>query len=279
MEERTTRIGIVLTSLNGLNSEALQYLVLFQNSLQASFEFSFLRIPDDCRLLSLLETEGSVNRKDVEAEANIFAKQYRNELSERANRYRLAQDIPDSLIFLSTATFSDNFYVTGGDGWDIVALGNWERFMAPPSIIEFFIHFIIRCAVDASCSHSKTPRHYSTKGCLYDFNSMISDSRYAVLSGFLCSECSGHIEKTTSKENVESVKLLLRKDWLGNKNNPSDVSAMAKKLGYDLFHTSGVKQTFGEKIQSIAEEELPKLIFKILGGVILGSLLLWLGLK
>lgn len=279
MDQKITRVGIVLTSLNGLNVDSLRYLILYQNTLQENFEFSFLRAPDNNKLVSLLESESPVSRKEVEAQARVFVRQYRDNLEERSSQYRARADVPSTLVFLSTAKFSDNFYRTSGNGWDLIALGNWERFMAPPSIIEFFIHFVVRCAVDASCAPNEPLSHYSTKGCLYDFNSMLSDSKYAVLTGFLCSECSTHIERITSKQNIDSVKLLVKKEWLGSKDNPSDVSAMAKKLGYDLFHTSGVKQTFGEKIQAIVEEELPKQILKIVGAVLLASLLLWLGLK
>jgi len=62
MKKDSTRIGIILTSLGGLDIRALKYLVLFQNTLQESFEFEFLPAPEKSDLLEKLDSSEPLER-------------------------------------------------------------------------------------------------------------------------------------------------------------------------------------------------------------------------
>lgn len=279
MKNDPTKVGIILTSLGDMDIRALKYLVLFQNRLQQSFEFEFLPTPERSMFIETLDSSEPINRKVVEQNAGKFFDEYNNWLTKNASDYWLKHNPPDGFVILSTAKFSDNYYATGDDDWYLVALGHWQRHMAPPSIVEFFMTLLIGAAIDTACGDNYPPRHHATKGCVFDFNANITDARLPVLTGFLCESCCDTIKQSKSEKVVEDAKLLLRKKWLGDATNPTDAATTAKKLGYDLFHTKGVKQTTWERISAIIQEEAIKTLLMIVGGIILAALLLWLGLK
>lgn len=243
MKKNPTKIGIILTTLGGLDIRALKYLVLFQNTLQESFEFEFLPTWEESDFLEKLDSSEPLDLKSVEQSADEFFRQYNKWLKKNANTYELSHEPPDCFLILSTAKFVDEYYVTGENNWQIVALGHWQRRMAPPSIVEFFMALLIMTAIDTACGDNFPPRHHATKGCIFDFTEDLADARFGVLTGFLCESCCETIKQSKSQKLVEDAKLLLRKEWLGDSTKPTGVATTAKKLGYDLFHTKGVKKT------------------------------------
>jgi hypothetical protein len=279
MKKNTTKIGIILTKLGGLDIRALKYLVLFQNTLQESFEFEFLPTPEKNDFLEKLDSSEPLDRKSVEQNASKFFAQYDKESKEEAEDFELSYEPPDCFVILSTAKFADEYYVTGEDNWLIIALGHWQRSMAPPSIVEFFLALLVGTAIDTSCGENFPDRHHATKGCIFDFTADLDDARLGVLTGFLCESCCDTIKQSQSQKLIEDAKLLLRKEWLGDSSKPANVANTVKKLGYDLFHTKGVKQTPWERLSLTIQEEAIKSLLKIIGGIILAGLLIWLGLK
>jgi hypothetical protein len=273
------KIGILLTDLGGMDVRALKYLLVFQNTIQTSFEFRLMPYDKDNPLFYFLNSNTYVSRSEVIAEGDLFIKKYQFWLEEYALNYGLECSYPDGVVILSTCKLADYYYAIGGDGWDIVALGNWKRFMAPPSIVEFFLTLALRATIDVACGEPYPKRHQSLKGCVFDFNASIDEARYSVLSGYLCDSCCERISSVRSEEVVEDIQLLLSKNWLGDALEPTMASNNVKKLGYDLFHTTGLKPTFKERILAAAEKEAIANIFKLFGGIVLAGLLVWLGLK
>lgn len=279
MTKDVTKIGVLLTALGGLDTRALRYLILHQNSLQQSFEFQLLATPRDDALITLLNSPQPINRPDVEAIVNDFISRYRADLRDRAASYQVPPILPASIVILTTARFSDNYFATGGPNWGLLALGNWERHMAPPSIVEFFLALLVRSAIDTACKAKFPVRHFTTNGCLFDFAASIGDARFGVLSGHICQACRETILSSTSSSVLEDSLRLAKKDWLGDYKGPSGVANTAKKLGYDLFHTSGIQQTLWEKVRARLEEEVVKTLLKIIGTLAIAALLVWLGIK
>ncbi|MCH8904209.1 MAG: hypothetical protein IIA45_09880 [Bacteroidetes bacterium] len=257
----------------------MKYLILYQNTLQDSFLFQFLPTQQDSQFLNYIESDKPINRQTVETKADKFIAEYSNFLRKNAKDYKLLEDLPDGFVILSIAKFEDHYYYTGDNNWTMVALGDWKRHMAPPSIVEFFMSLLIGSAIDIACRDKFPKSHHATRGCISDFAASISDVRLSVLTGFLCDSCSDTIKHARSEKLVTDAKDLLAKKWLGNVSEPSHVAETAKKLGYDLFRTKGVKQTFTESLLATVEQEGVKLILKIIGTVIVAALLLWLGLK
>src|SRR5438445_2624282 len=129
MPEHPLRIGVVITTLEGIDTTALKYLILYQNTLQKSFQFELLPVDERDKFLSALDSRAPVKRESIEKQMDAFLVRYKKWLENYASSFDLTPSLPDTYVILSTARFSDNYYVTGNDDLDIVALGNWKRNM------------------------------------------------------------------------------------------------------------------------------------------------------
>ena len=279
MSDTPVRIGVIIAPLGaGGDPLVLKYLLLHQNSLQQSFEFQLLPFFRHS-IIQQLSAGQSPNRKEIVAAMPAFLEEYRENLAQFALGYGHPTESNLPIVILSTAKFTDNYYLTGGNGWGIVALGNWRRIMAPPSIVEFFLSLVMELAINFACGAAYPRRHITTRGCCFDFTAELGDARFSVLSGFLCEQCLKTIRTAHSKQVAEDAQVLLRKEWLGTVAEPSSVSVTAKKLGYDLFHTKGVTPTWWERTRAILEEEVVRTILKIIAAVVVVGLLIYFGFK
>jgi hypothetical protein len=183
------RIGILLGRVPQLNTSALRFLVLQMNTLQKSFEYEFLpTAPEfECKYLPgeyeflptslqddfclMLSTDSSVDREVVRANARKFFEKYREYLQELIDDYKLRESLPDYFVLITMARFSDEYYSMRVPGLSILALGNWERSMAPPSILEFILTLVLRESIAAVSRSLRGSIHLSTKGCLLRPNS------------------------------------------------------------------------------------------------------------
>jgi hypothetical protein len=263
-------VDIVFGSLDPIVRDALSYLVLVQNKLQSVFEFRIVQPDPADGLLLILASEGGVDSEKVVSEGAGFAQRTRQFNKTFAGRYDLQVDEGSILILLSAARLTDNFYLVSGKSWALIALGGWEREFSPPSIIEYYLTFII--AAVASIVAPRLPDHHETRGCLCDFNVTLRDARYSVLTGHLCELCAAEIRNSSSDSTVK----------LGDEAKPSEIALVVKKLGFDLFRTSGVKPTLKERLLATLEQEGFKNIlstsFQILF-LFITILLIYLGFK
>jgi hypothetical protein len=242
-------------------------------------EFNFLPALQRNALLRRLESEESLDRLAISSEMPDF---YRNSVEtwvDEAREYGSVFEEPDVIVIISKARFEDRHYLTGEGNWSIIALGDWDRVMAPPSVVECVLTLLVKVGVLAACKGNFPSYHHETKGCLFDFTARLRDARFKTLTGFLCPACAEVIEAAHSKQLVMDVRLLLEKSWLGDPDEPSHVASMARKLGYPLFRTGGFAPTWKERIKTALEEEGTKVVFEIISALLIAALLLWLGLK
>lgn len=274
-----TRIGVIIRSFEAKALVALKYLVLAQNLQQESFEFEILPEPGEDAFLDRLDSKVPQKRQELESEARGFIERYKLWLTSHAEAYDLQCDMPDQVVFVTALKFSDRYYLTGEENWSILALGYWERSMAPPSVVEFALTVLSEVAIDTACSANFPPRHQATKGCAFDFNANLDEARFKALAGYVCPSCEQIMEKHATANTVKDARFLLTRQWIGSTSDPTTPAAIAKKLGYDLFQTKGFKPTAMEKAIEILQEEWVKTILTLGGALVLAALLFWLGLK
>jgi hypothetical protein len=295
------RIGVIFGSFEAKTLIALQYLVLAQNRVQQSFEFEilpraseddFLELLDSKKpqdpeedFLELLDSKKPQDRGKIEEQAQEFVKGYKDWLKGEADEYeseydcKLTRDFPDKLVFVTKLKFSDYFYVTGDDNWTILALGNWERSMAPPSIVEFILTLLVNDAIDAACRGDCPDAHHATKACVSDFTDYLDEARYNVLVGYLCPTCERSIEECGGAGFARDARVLLSREWLGSADDPTAPAAIAKKLGFDLFQTRGFKPSAWERAIEVLQQDWMKTVLQLVGGLALAALIVWFGLK
>ena len=273
------RIGVVLGNLKGVNIPALKYLVVQLNSRQDVFEFEVLGCDVQDPLIQALSREEPIDKETVRAEIAAFLNRFRLYSESLIQRMKLKEALPDYFVLVTMAQFVDEYYTMRQGSMSIVALGNWKRKMAPPSILEFIITLLIREGVAAVSPSLRGSVHLGTKGCLCDFTLHLEDARFKVLQGFVCSHCRDALASDGHANLAEELSAVLDKTWLGKTSDPSAPAGIVSNLGFDLFLTKGLKPTKWESFLGNIQQEGVKELLKLIGGVVLAGLLLWLGLK
>lgn len=262
-----------------VNEDALRFLVLAMNSQQSTFEYEFLPCWRSDQLVDALSGVGEVDRESIQRQAPEFCKRYSRYLDMLVQTYRLAERPPDSLVLLTTAKFSDRYYAAHEGDLSVVALGNWKRWMAPPSLIEFSMTLLVRESVAMVSPSFKGSVHLGTKGCLFDFTAQLSDARHKVLNGFVCSHCRELMAKDGNPRMADELEPVLRRDWLGKVTDPESPAGIASNLGYDLFRSKGLKATPWESFKHTLSQEGAKQVTAIVGSLLLAALIVVLGLR
>jgi len=278
MKSEPFQIGIILCGDIAKEAiPALKFLILQLNTLQSAFEYQCLPNTGDPLLLKLA-SGGVLQRSEIEKDLVRFRRDYRAYLNDVAKVYDLSPTEPSEYIIISRATLADRYYMTGEDNVSIIALGYWDRLMAPPSLVESILSLILSCSFYAIPALADVA-HFGTKGCLFDFNADLSNARFMTLQGFICSECRKKLKDARYPKLVDELGNILAKRWLGQVSDPTSPAGIAAKLGYDLFATKGLTPRWSEKFFAGLKEDGVKELIRIVGEVLIAAILVVLGLK
>jgi hypothetical protein len=243
------------------------------NCLQHSFEFEFLPtdprfevefLPDECEFpltdalndyCDMLSGKGLADRDLIREMTPEFLTSYRAFLQDWLDTFNIRESLPGHIVLVTLAKFSNNYYTLREPGISILALGNWERGMAPPSILEFIVTLILREAVAATSPSLRGSIHLGTKGCLLDFTVFLDEVRYKVLQGFICTFCRESLMRDGRAQLVDELMHILDKSWLGDPAKPTSPAGIVSNLGHDLFLTKGLKQTPGEHLSAWLQKD------------------------
>ncbi|HEY0384243.1 MAG TPA: hypothetical protein VGC72_18795 [Candidatus Elarobacter sp.] len=277
---------------------AANFLVLAENRVQETFEFAAFDLDrmraelrdDPATAAPLTGDEVAVIGETLErdlgnaGDINAYAERVATavDLAKRyvANESKRYPDIdatlPQFWIVFTEARFSHEYYLAAvGDDILLVSLGYWRTSMAPPSALEFIVRM-----TQAACGYFflRLPVHYSTKGCLLDFNEYIQDARLMVLVGNLCSVCRARASAKPAE--LAALLKLLDKEWVGDMTTSASVASVLKKVyDYDLYVSRGLSvnrlETFWDTVTSSSAQEF----IRIIAAVVLAFLLLKFGLK
>jgi hypothetical protein len=174
--------------------------------------------------------------------------------------------------------------------WIITSKG-WEKHRSPPSLFEYLLATVFRCALQSlslelqnselrAFKFLRSKLHKVTRGCMFDF----THRRTSVSIFKLCFGCK---EKLSKLENliwkngnnvnlVEDVTTILSKEWMGTPEKRDSALYDLKKIyKYDVDRNSGFRKTWLEKIRDSVEDNTAQWIIGGLIGVaflILGNL-------
>jgi hypothetical protein len=274
------RVGVILADLNNLNVTALKYLVVHLNTLQSSVEFELLAPASDDPLLAMLSTGKLVDREKCRSMLSPFHERIVGQFKQEQVEYDLAdRTLPNNFAVISLAKFSDEHYGLKSGPVQVQALGNWERSMAPPSILEFIIVLLMRQAASFVVPSLGKSFHLGTKGCLFDFTADLGEARYKALQSFVCSVCGQQMKESGHPDLADDLVHVLDLNWLGVPTDPHCPAGIVAKLGYNLFLTKGIEPTWWETVRSVLRDETTKEFVKLLFAILLAALLFRLGLK
>lgn len=272
------RVGVLFGPVDDLNAVAAGYLILHLNTLQHALEFELMPPPPGNLLWSLL-SEKEVDRGEVETAVSGFRDLYNQHWQHLLSHSSASEDPPIHLIIISLARFHDYLYSTTVDSSVVLALGNWKRHMAPPSLVEFITFLVLRSAISLVDPQMREWQHLGTKGCLWDYNPYLNEVRYKVLVGYTCDDCIRRINKGPLATLTEDLRKIMSKEWLWKKDDPQTPAAITGKLGYDLFSTKGPRPSWRESLLDTARQEGVKELLQFISAVILAAVLVWLNLK
>ncbi len=281
------RIGLV-SRLDGVNDAALRYLILQLNTVQSSFEFEFLSPPPEDPFLRNLAGGTTCDRVAVREDCAHFKNRLIAYTCGQGSLFGAEEPPPENIVVLTGARFNDNFYSLRSSGVSVIALGNWKRWMAPPSVLEFALTLTIREAITTvspvgSGAVLRRSVHLGTKGCPCDFTESLSDARQKVLSSFLCAFCKKAIRDAGAGEVIPDIEAMLAKSWLGPADDPSSPAGVVSALGHDLFIVKGLRPTAWELIRIALRREGAQqflgLVQTVTAAVLISALVLVLGLK
>jgi len=269
----------MLDGFGKTNLSAFRFLVLRMNSVQHTFEFEFLPTKADDPFIKHFSSRSKIDRDVIKDDIPSFLGRHKEFLVFSILNFDLKEIPPDYFILITMARFSENYYAVRNKGLSILALGNWQRFMAPPSLLEFITTLILQESVAAIYPSLQSLFHFGTKGCLFDFTSIINDVKYKVLNAHICYSCRMALARSNHPNLADELTYVLSKEWLGNPSEPTSPASITSKLGYNLFTTKGLEATTWEKFVQTIQQEGVKQLITIVSGIALTALLLWLGLK
>ena len=274
------KVGVILADLGKLNVTALKYLVVHLNTLQSSIEFEFLAPSSSDPLLVMLSAGTIVDREKCRSMLSVFRDRILKQFEQEQSEYDLTdRSLPTNFAVVSLAKFSDEHYGLKAGPVQVQALGNWERSMAPPSILEFIIVLLMRQAASFVVPSLGKSFHLGTKGCLFDFTADLGEARYKALQSFVCSVCREQMKKSGHPHLADDLITVLDSNWLGVPTDPHCPAGIVAKLGYNLFLTKGIEPTLWENLKSLLRDEATKEFVKLLFAILVALLLFRLGLK
>lgn len=280
------RVGVVVMPWRGLNDAALRFLVLAMNLEQKLLQFEFHDPepvdplePGDPLLTMLHHGHGVVSHSLVREHLPAFAARMHEYLAQESGHFECAEPPPEQFVVISRSRLDDNYYSDRNGRGAVIALGNWKRYMAPPSLLEFVQVLLIREAVGAACPSLSRSVHLGTKGCLMDFSKLLSEARYKALRGHVCHSCRARMRADGQQDLADTVDRLLDREWLGSSSDPRSPAGVAANLGYDLFISKGRRATPREVFLNVLRQEGARQVATVVGLVIATAILVLLGLK
>jgi hypothetical protein len=247
------------------DDSALRFLILSMNSLQSFLQFEFVPYDNKDEFLVPLLARGVSDRPSATMMRQFYERQNRY-LQQSAEAYEQPDERPNSYVVVSSAHFSDNYFYTSDGDVSIIALGGFQRAMAPPSILEFIQVLVLEAAVFSLCPELDT--HIGTRGCLMDFAAILSDARQKVLTGFICQTCESVMSRNGYEEFVPELRHVLSKEWLGSTSKPASPAGIISNLGHDLFTTRGLEPSKLESAKSALAQEGTKQVLIVVGTVL-----------
>lgn len=246
---RPIRLGVILTALGNLDTLALRYAILNLNSLQSFAEFEIIYDPTFAGAFAEKFTAARMDRDEVTSLAATALIGLEEAELQHANSVRRNFYPCDKYLLISNGAFEDGYYSSAPNhSIVLLALGNWDRFMAPPSLLEFIVSY---CLLTALTAKAKGPRsHTNSKGCMFDFNNTLENARLHLLTGHICHECSAHIEKN-APGTLDQLRKLVGGRWLGDPEDALSAHATLNRLGFKPFRTTGTQPTFAEQALDI----------------------------
>jgi hypothetical protein len=273
------RVAIAFGAFGVRDLTPYKYFLLLLNRLQRTCQFEIHDIDGgDAFLRSLAKSADNAQQaRDGLAD---FGERFRRHIEQGIKRYDLAKDAPDQFVLITGLTLSDSRYLIRRGRTTMLALGLWEKYMAPPSLAEFLQLLALRAPYSAIEGHVWNQIHLGNRACIFDFTAKLSNTRLMALTGVgVCSDCERALELDGFQEAASEIRRIASREWCGTITEVGSPAHVMARLGYNLFLTKGFEASFLERVKKVLADDGLKEFVKISLALLLAWLLIRLGLK
>jgi hypothetical protein len=266
------RVGIVTESLGEDDTAELRFAILALNRLQNFCEFEITHFFDqNSTIFKELSTDRVLDRRKIVDLGQGFVDYI--ESFAKSNMYDASSYPCGRYVILSKASFSDKYYlVQSNSKLRILALGDWKRHFYPPSLLEFIVDSCLKQGIREA--YGGIDSHLNSRGCAFDFNAVLSNTRNGVLIGCLCHDCRVLLSEKNS-EWLPEIESLLGGGWLGSAEDPRSILSGLHRMGYSPFMSRGVRR---RPIDWIKEKVAEPFVSEVIKIIVLG-IALYLSLR
>ncbi|MBI3912858.1 MAG: hypothetical protein HY327_01485 [Chloroflexi bacterium] len=277
------KIRIFYIQCPTLDTEACSFLLLSQNSQQDALEFEIHNtetdlIPEDFTNKSSLKKP--IARERILSECKTITERYDEWVKNNVHQgFGARSEMGSISIFITEIPLELNFYARKEEDVAVISIAAWRRHIAPPSALEFIIRIVQRLAVPYLLK-SYLRSHFATRGCLFDFNQILSGVKNSVLLGYICEDCRNILLKQLGENKVDAIIQLVDLKWIGKVDEAGSVANILKKsFHYELDLTKGLKPTWLERVKEVLPSTLTQQVIVFITGFLLAALLFYLRLK
>jgi len=187
--------------------DALKTAMIRQNQYQSLFELDVAqwrywggRISSEKRLRALQTNSKREFAEAFQAEMTAYNRQHEDDISHLSN------------IAITSLEFPQNFYTWNTVDKRGIVIGvkslHW-LFGENKKLFHAVITRILQRTILYTLRIPDLKSHDDTKGCLFDFTSLLADLKYSATSSFLCDKCRHNIVKNKGEYFAEEIE-----DWL-----------------------------------------------------------------
>jgi hypothetical protein len=175
---------------------------------------------------------------------------HERKLSRNTENYGGKQGALPTIVITETPV-SGIYIARTVDNLAVVTVSNWQKYLAPPSVLEFLLLNVERLAVRVAIKPDM-PTHYPTRACIGDFTPCLVDFKATILVGHLCSDCTGFLSTVLNEHEMNDLRHLVSHKWLGKLDDLGSVASNLKRVyEYDLSRTRGLRPSLVERATDI----------------------------
>ncbi|WFT88402.1 hypothetical protein [Rhizobium leguminosarum] len=234
------RVGVIVACLGEYDSKALRYAILRLNTAQSFVEYEIVYdVPEDHDFVARTRYGEVVRTSYIKQAASSFeegvvrrqSQQFKNKPQTPCDRY---------LALCNCQLDSGVYLFRPGNRMRTLMVGSWQTHFAPPSLLEFIIDICVKQGIAEA--FGAPPAHMPSRGCIFDYNEILENTRNGVLIGHVCEECTAYMAR--SNPNWDEIKMLTGGQWLGDPSDPFSPYCELQRLGFKVFKASGVRDSF-----------------------------------
>jgi hypothetical protein len=289
------RIRIFFIACPTLDTDALSYLLLSQNTAQSVFQFEIyhywifahrnlyesfglwdrlLLWYGDRPLLPFRNWIDRRNRSHLDQKkTSAFAEsidpnnwleqvkaslvQYDNWYSKNVNNY---DTVTCPTIIITQASIEGGFISYSNGPYGLISAARWREFFKPVSVLEYILFSVQRLSLRMS-HDGVVGSHYPVRGCIWDYDDHQPDARIATLLGYICETCHSRLEAKAGTAEMKQIEEYVKNDWIYDIHRPSSpASVLAKTYKYDLIKTKGLNSNWFSRVLSSVESNFGSIV-------------------